>query len=213
MYELAARRATRRSVGFSVMFAVMSAVVLAAGCVEVPEPVRGFRPAELSDFYVPPSFDVVDAREWNGVPQLRHWRGTYTGTESLGTLEPSYVREMPRYGWQLGRIQRAGEDTRVLTFYKGDQQAEVTLSRRYDKTIKGMGTKISAHVGPRPLESFEPGEELEALRRGGQTTTPNAETVAGPADSLSEPAAPIGEDGSEPTRDATTAMRSEFPRI
>lgn len=198
---------------------VVALLVLSAlggGCVQSPTPVGGkVQGAEQEDFWVPPSFDLVRSEEYTQVAGLRSWDAKYRGRESIQAIEPRYVEEMPELGWRLQEIRRVGTSgDKILTFYKGDEQTVLRLSREFDGSFGGFATAIEARIGPRPVETFDVEAELSALRQGGLRASPDRRIeVPSPSENPSYNGTSIGDaaESSSPDEDGDVrpASRSE----
>ena len=55
------------------------------GCVQTPRGVQGYESGtEQNDFFVPASFDLVDAQNYTAAVGLRSWTGVYRGKAVIG---------------------------------------------------------------------------------------------------------------------------------
>ncbi|MEM7235423.1 MAG: hypothetical protein AAF517_24840 [Planctomycetota bacterium] len=192
----------------SIWVAIISAMVVTS-CAPLPQGVQGFnKGAEPADFYVPPSFDLVESRDWNRVPEFRHWSGRYRGRGLVDDVAPNFVREMPRLGWELSDIQPEGVADKVLIFYKGDEQARVHLAREFSSKAGGYVTAVIAQIGPRELESFDADEEIRRTL-GERKTRPTSPTAPTGSDTrLVDPVSRPAEATVQPTSAVTTTPNS-----
>lgn len=155
------------------IFLAMATVgVLLVGCIRSTGDLRGLTHtgSEQDDFPVPPNFDLLGSPvEYRpvlptipGISDFRSWTARYIGQSTLGEIAPFYVREMPSLGWTVGDIRNRGSKSKLLTFFKGDDQATVSLYRKFSGKLGGMATIIEGHIGPRSVENFTVGGEADA---------------------------------------------------
>ncbi len=129
-----------------------------AGCVSPPSGVEMAEGVEQSDVPLLPNFEFVRGESYEPAVgeggHFRSWVGYYRGGGHMSDVGPRFVGAMKKNGWRLVGAYKTEGETHNYQFVKGEETAEVTISRKFDFAYGKSFNEIRSRIGPRGTESF-----------------------------------------------------------
>ena len=152
-------------------------IIGVAGLVSCVTPTEGIPTTvatEQNDLPVPVDFEFDSSRSYSTEPRttipearFRSWHGYYRGPGDPSKLESWYLEEMQQFGWKPASIE---DRNRKLVFTKGEEFAEVQLSREIDPSLGKYVNIVRISVRPLGPEDFDVQYNLQRLDEAGVRT-------------------------------------------